>query len=189
VGVTALDAQARAGVQTITDDDVREDEGERDHVPAYYEGHACDFWFRLFDVRRLVSDDTPAVIEEAAKLRNAGYHDRPVSLYGGMVDAPLLVHRDPEVQAAPIQDSAASAGLAQATAGMAPWGTHPGKSRIREMASCSPSASGDAPRGQDLERRRAGRPSRQRDCRTRACPRTRGRRPTCPRRCAGSPRR
>ncbi|HSW29064.1 MAG TPA: hypothetical protein VLH75_06140 [Longimicrobiales bacterium] len=126
--VTALDAQARAGVQThlyltdyrslyvaevgeITDDDVREDDGERDHVPAYYEGHACDFWFRLFDVRRLVSDDTPAVIEEAAKLRNVGYHDRPVSLYGGMVDLPLLVHRDAEAAWFSDRDALTEGGL------------------------------------------------------------------------------
>jgi len=100
--VTALDAQAQAGTEThlyltdyrslyvaevgeVTDEDVREGAGEGAHVPEYYEGHHADFWFRLFDIRRLVSDDTPAVIEEAGKLRNVGYHDWPVSLYGGMV--------------------------------------------------------------------------------------------------------
>ena len=56
-----------------------------------------DFWFRLFDVRRLVIDDTPAVIEELRPLHNTAYHDRPVSLYGGVVDLPLVVFRDPEV--------------------------------------------------------------------------------------------
>ncbi|MHB1191954.1 MAG: hypothetical protein ACYC6F_02820 [Longimicrobiales bacterium] len=113
--VVALDTQAQAGTEThlyltdyrslyvaevgeVTDEDVREDAGEAAHVPEYYEGHHADFWFRLFDIRRLVSDDTPAVIEEAAKLRNVGYHDRPVSLYGGMVDLPLIVHREPEAQ-------------------------------------------------------------------------------------------
>ena len=98
--VLTIDAQTESGDEThlyltdyrslyvaelgeVTDDDVREAEGERAHMPAYYDGHAVDFWFRLFDVRRLVTDDTPAVIEELRALRNTGYHDRPVSLYGG----------------------------------------------------------------------------------------------------------
>src|SRR3972149_5108852 len=65
--VTALDAQAQAGTEThlyltdyrslyvaevgeVTDEDVREDEGEARHAA---------FWFRLFDIRRLVGDGTP----------------------------------------------------------------------------------------------------------------------------------
>jgi hypothetical protein len=113
--VLALDARAKRGVEThlyltdyrslyvaelaeVTDDDVRHDEGERAHMPAYYEGHAVDFWFRLFDLRRLVTDDTPAVIAELKALCNTGYHDRPVSLYGGIVDLPLVVFRDPDVR-------------------------------------------------------------------------------------------
>lgn len=107
--VLALDAQTRNGAEThlyltdyrslyvaevgeITDEDVRRESGEIDHMPAYYQGHAVDFWFRLFDVRRLVTGDTLEVIAELKKLRNVGYHDRPVSLYGGMVDLPLIVH-------------------------------------------------------------------------------------------------
>ncbi len=126
--VTALDAQVRSGTEThlyltdyrslyvaevgeITDEDVRADAGERDHLPAYYEGHHADFWFRLFDVRRLVSDDTPAVIEEAGKLRNALYHDRPVSLYGGMRDLPLLVRREPEARWFSDRDALTEGGL------------------------------------------------------------------------------
>jgi hypothetical protein len=110
--VLALDAQMRAGTEThlyltdyrslyvahvgeITDDDVRDDAGELDHMPGYYTGHPVDFWFRLFDLRRLVTGDTVEVIDELRKLRNRGYHDRPVSLYGGMVDLPLIVRREP----------------------------------------------------------------------------------------------
>ena len=37
------------------------------------------------------------MIEELRPLHNAAYHDRPVSLYGGVVDLPLVVYRDPEV--------------------------------------------------------------------------------------------
>jgi hypothetical protein len=112
--VLALDEQVQAGAEThlyltdyrslyvahvgeITDDDVRTDAGELEHMPGYYEGHPVDFWFRLFDLRRVVTGDTMEVIDELRKLRNVGYHDRPVSLYGGMVDLPLIVHRDPAV--------------------------------------------------------------------------------------------
>lgn len=110
--VVALDEQVRGGAEThlyltdyrslyvadvgeVTDDDVRGQEPPAT-VPSYYADHAIDFWFRLWDIRRLVADDTPAVIDELRKLRNTGYHDRPVSLYGGVVDLPLIVFRDPE---------------------------------------------------------------------------------------------
>lgn len=88
-----------AHVAEITSGNVL-DEDEDDHVPAYYReaGLSCDCWFRLFDIRRVVADDTLAVIAELKKLRNVHYHDRPVSLYGGMVDLPLLVWRDDEVR-------------------------------------------------------------------------------------------
>jgi hypothetical protein len=68
---------------------------EREHVPGYYtaRGLKCDFWWRLFDIRRLVTDDLNAVIEELKLLRNEHYNGRPVSLYGGMVDLPLVVTR------------------------------------------------------------------------------------------------
>ncbi|HEX6535622.1 MAG TPA: hypothetical protein VF041_13580 [Gemmatimonadaceae bacterium] len=66
-----------------------------EHVPEYYRAKSlpCDCWFQLWDIRRVVLDDTPAVVEELKKLRNTRYHDRPVSLYGGMVDLPLIVTR------------------------------------------------------------------------------------------------
>jgi hypothetical protein len=75
----------------ITTDDVREDQDAP--VPAYYAGQHCDCWFGLGDIRRLVQDDTLQVIAELRKLRNVHYEDRPVSLYGGMVDLPLVVTR------------------------------------------------------------------------------------------------
>lgn len=111
--VLAIDAQCKDGPEThlylsdyrslyvalvaeITDDDIRKEGGESDHLPPYYEGHAADFWFRLFDIRRIIFDDTPAVIQELKKLKNTRYHDRPVSLYGGVVELPLIVFREPE---------------------------------------------------------------------------------------------
>lgn len=68
---------------------------ESAHAPAYYAEHQlnCDFWFKLVDIRRLVTDDLLGVIEELKLLRNVHYADRPVSLYGGMVDLPLVVTR------------------------------------------------------------------------------------------------
>lgn len=74
-----------------------EDQAELDptHVPAYYrkERLHCEAWFCLADIRRLVHDDSLGVIQELAQLRNIHYHDKPVSLYGGMVDLPLVVTR------------------------------------------------------------------------------------------------
>ena len=81
-------------VHEITAEDVTADEA--DHVPAYYRERRlhCDCWFRLGDIRRLVLDDTVGVIAELKKLRNTHYSDRAVSLYGGMVNLPLIVSRD-----------------------------------------------------------------------------------------------
>jgi hypothetical protein len=56
-------------------------------------GLSCDFWYRLLDIRRLATNDTRAVIAELKGLRNLGYNEMPVSLYGGMVDLPLVVYR------------------------------------------------------------------------------------------------
>lgn len=79
----------------ITTDDVpAETGGEVSHMPRYYHGKPADFWFRLTDIRLLVADDTVATIEELRKLRNTRYHDRPVSLYGGMTELPLIVRRE-----------------------------------------------------------------------------------------------
>jgi hypothetical protein len=87
-----------AHVAEITESDAREQEPER--VPEYYRSGDLHFdcWFRLWDVRRLVSDDTLAVVQELKHLRNVHYDDRPVSLYGGMVDLPLVVWRDDDVR-------------------------------------------------------------------------------------------
>lgn len=82
-----------AHVAEITADDPRKDPAERAHIPAYYlaDGRVADFWFRLWDIRRLVQDDTESVIHDLQQLRNVRYEDKPVSIYGGMVDLPLIV--------------------------------------------------------------------------------------------------
>jgi len=112
--VLAIQEQIASGVEThlyltdyrslyvahlleITDDDVpSESPDERENMPDYYVGKPADFWFRLGDIRRLVANDTPAVIAQLGKLRNVRYHDRPVSLYGGIVDLPLIVWSEDE---------------------------------------------------------------------------------------------
>jgi hypothetical protein len=78
-------------------------EGREDgRVPSFYrklarerglKGSAglADCWFKLWDIRRLVADDTTEVAYELRKLRNTRYGDRDVSLYGGMVELPLIV--------------------------------------------------------------------------------------------------
>ena len=65
------------------------------HVPAYYARNSlnCDCWFLVLDIRALVRDDLEGVAAELGLLRNSRYADRPVSMYGGMVDQPLLVSR------------------------------------------------------------------------------------------------
>jgi hypothetical protein len=89
-----------AHVGEVTRDDPRDDEGERDHVPAYYakQQRTCDCWFRLWEIRRLVTDDTLSVVAELQNLRNVRYHDRPVSIYGGMIELPLVVTESEDVQ-------------------------------------------------------------------------------------------
>ena len=79
----------------ITADDVPGDApDEWQHMPPYYRHQPADFWFRLMDVRRLVADDSLATIEQLKQLRNVRYNDRPVSLYGGIVELPLIVRGD-----------------------------------------------------------------------------------------------
>jgi hypothetical protein len=87
-----------AHVGEITSDDVLEDDPEM--VPAFYRTQDlnCDCWFRLWDIRRVVSANMLDVIEELKKLRNTRYHDRPVSIYGGMVELPLIVTRDDDAR-------------------------------------------------------------------------------------------
>jgi hypothetical protein len=89
-----------AHLAEVTSDDIGSDPEQAGCVPAYYaeRGLSCDFWFRLFDIRRLVLDDTPSVVAELGRLRNTRYNDRPVSLYGGMVDLPLIVTRTDETR-------------------------------------------------------------------------------------------
>ncbi|HEU4700514.1 MAG TPA: hypothetical protein VFS40_15120 [Gemmatimonadales bacterium] len=86
-----------AHVYEITRDDVTADEAS--HVPRYYldQRLGVDCWFRLGDIRRLVADDTVRVVAELRQLHNVRYHGRPVSIYGGMVELPLIVTR-PDAQ-------------------------------------------------------------------------------------------
>jgi hypothetical protein len=65
------------------------------HTPTYYgqSSLSCDCWFKLLDIRALVHDDTLAVQDELSQLRVVTYNDRPVSLYGGIVNLPLIVRR------------------------------------------------------------------------------------------------
>ena len=82
-----------ADVEGIHFGDLPDEEAR--HVPGYYrrDGLTADYWFRVVDIRRLVTDDLNGVIRELKALRNVHYNDKPVSLYGGMVDLPLFVTR------------------------------------------------------------------------------------------------
>ncbi len=82
-----------AHIAEITADDPRKDPAERARIPAYYlaDGRVADFWFRPWDIRRLVQEDTESVIRDLQQLRHVRYGDRPVSIYGGMLDLPLIV--------------------------------------------------------------------------------------------------
>jgi hypothetical protein len=107
--ILALQEQIEAGVEThlyLTDyrslyvahiedvlaDNVLDDD-EAEHMPTYYQTQRADLWFRIIDLRRIVLNDTLSVIEELKRLANTRYHYRPVSLYGGMVELPLIVTR------------------------------------------------------------------------------------------------
>lgn len=71
------------------------DEARAVLAPAYYatQGLKADWWFLLADLRRLVQDDLEGVIAQLAQLENVHYHHKKVSLYGGMVELPLIVER------------------------------------------------------------------------------------------------
>lgn len=75
-------------------------ESEVAHVPGYYAADRldCDFWLKLWDIRRLVAEDMHATSNELHQLKNVHYHDQSVSLYGGMVNLPLVVTRPDEVR-------------------------------------------------------------------------------------------
>ncbi|HET9438650.1 MAG TPA: hypothetical protein VFO52_00680, partial [Longimicrobiales bacterium] len=77
----------------ITKDNPLEHEDEGSHMPTYEHDKPAHFFFRLDDIRRLVADDTVATVQELAKLSNVRYDRRPVSIYGGMTDLPLIVER------------------------------------------------------------------------------------------------
>jgi hypothetical protein len=70
--------------------------GAGGEVPRYYteKSLTCEAWFLLEDIRLLVGDDMPGTLLELSRLRNTRYHDKPVSIYGGMTELPLLVTRD-----------------------------------------------------------------------------------------------
>jgi hypothetical protein len=84
-----------ADLARVTVDDVRA-KGET-AIPGYYRKLECDLWFQLWDIRRLVAEDTRAVVQELRRLKNLRYHDQPVSLFGGIVELPLIVRRETEV--------------------------------------------------------------------------------------------
>jgi hypothetical protein len=97
--ILAIQGQVEAGIEThlyltdyrsqnvaeldeITADRIRSDTpGEKDLLPEYYEGMLADMWFRLLDIRRIVSDDTPAKIAEQKQLRNKRYNDNEVNWF------------------------------------------------------------------------------------------------------------
>lgn len=112
--VVAIGEQIEAGVEThlyltdyrslyvalvsdiTTDDPLEMDDG--DHLPSYEHGKPADLFFMLDDIRRLVADDTVATVDELKNLKNVLYGNRPVSLYGGMTNLPLIVQRpDPRL--------------------------------------------------------------------------------------------
>lgn len=84
----------------ISSDDVRLDDKERAHIPEYYfgDGMNADCWFQIWDIRRLVLDDTTAVAHELRSLRDTRYNDQRVSLFGGMRDLPLIVTREDDAR-------------------------------------------------------------------------------------------
>lgn len=89
-----------AHLGSITQDDVRKNRSEHEHIPEYYRQSSlnADCWLQLWDIRRIVLDDTLAVSAELRNLRDVRYNDQRVSLYGGMVDLPLIVTRPDTVR-------------------------------------------------------------------------------------------
>jgi hypothetical protein len=57
-----------ADLARVTVDDVR-GKGET-AIPDYYRKLECDLWFQLWDIRRLVAQDTRAVVQELRRLKN-----------------------------------------------------------------------------------------------------------------------
>jgi hypothetical protein len=69
-------------------------------APAYHlaDGIAADFWFWLWDIRRLLQDHTESITHALQQLRNVRYEGKPVSIHGGMVEVPLIVTEPEPVQ-------------------------------------------------------------------------------------------
>ncbi|MBN1824645.1 MAG: hypothetical protein JW958_00180 [Candidatus Eisenbacteria bacterium] len=110
--ILALNEQIAAGVEThlyVTDyqslyvgwlagivcDNLRGMESEKDHLPSYYREASwpVDCWMKLRDIRCIVAHDTTEACREMGGLLNTRYDDKPVSIYGGMVDVPLIVRQ------------------------------------------------------------------------------------------------
>ncbi len=82
----------------ITSDDLLVDKSEMPFVPGYYRNKnwSVDLWFRLRDIRLVITDDTLGTIDQLKSLKNIAYDNKPVSIYGGIVDPPVLVERETE---------------------------------------------------------------------------------------------
>lgn len=111
--ILAMEEQIRDGVEThlyltdyrslyvghlaeITDDDLpRSRPQEKSHIPDYVLKHEAGFWFRLLDLRQVVSGDLAGTELEIQRLRNLIKPEKAVSMYGGITDAPMMVTRDP----------------------------------------------------------------------------------------------
>ncbi len=79
-------------VGEITTADVRKT--HRSHVPLdTYAKLTVDIWFKLWDIKRLVKDDTFMVVTELKNLRDARTK-RPFSIYGGLRELPMMVLED-----------------------------------------------------------------------------------------------
>jgi len=71
---------------------------EKGHIPDYVLKREAGFWFRLRDLRQVVSGDLAGTELEIQKLRNTIKPEKPVSMYGGIADAPMIVTREPPVR-------------------------------------------------------------------------------------------
>lgn len=114
--ILELDEQIRKGVEThlyltdyrslyvghlaeITATNIpKERPEEKSHIPNYVLKHEAGFWFRLRDVRQVVSGDLAGTELEIQKLRNTIRPDKSVSMYGGIANAPMIVTRSPSTQ-------------------------------------------------------------------------------------------
>lgn len=79
----------------LTEENILLDEGEKENIPSYYFNGKwpIDFWLRLKDIRCIVQDDTLSTNDELRKLLNLRYEKNPVSIYGGILETPLIVQR------------------------------------------------------------------------------------------------